>query len=81
MRYVILITAVLVLGGCLPVPLLYLSYFKTGIDTISLVTDNKTTTDYVVSTMTGQNCKTTNIFKDKEYCKEQNATTTDIQKR
>ena len=57
------------LCGCtLPPPLDVISLAKTTVDVILLVQDKPTTTDIVLSKITGKECKTFNVIQNKTIC-------------
>ncbi len=59
------------LCGCtLPPPLDVISLAKTTVDVILMVQDKPTTTDIVLSKMTGKECRTTNVIRNKTVCKK-----------
>jgi uncharacterized protein YceK len=43
---------------------------KLGVDAVSAGATDKTTTDHAVSTVSGLDCKATNIIKGKVYCED-----------
>ena len=59
------------LCGCtLPPPLDVISLAKTTVDVILLVQDKPTTTDIVLSKITGKECKTFNVIQNKTICED-----------
>ena len=61
------------LCGCtLPPPLDVISLAKTTVDVILMVQDKPTTTDVVLSEITGKECKTLNVIQNKTMCSEDN---------
>ena len=61
------------LCGCsLPPPLDVISLAKTTVDVILMVQDKPTTTDVVLSEITGKDCKTLNVIQNKTMCSEDN---------
>ena len=61
------------LCGCtLPPPLDVISLAKTTVDVILMVQDKPTTTDMALSEITGKECKTLNVIKNKTICEEDN---------
>ena len=61
------------LCGCtLPPPLDAISLAKTTVDVILMVQDKQTTTDVVLSEITGKDCKTLNVIQNKTMCSEDN---------
>ena len=59
------------LSGCIPAPLLYMSYGKTGLDAISIMNGNKTTTDAFIFGITDKDCNTHHLLDGEDYCEEQ----------
>ena len=58
------------LCGCtLPPPLDVISLAKTTVDVILMIQDKPTTTDVVLSEITGKECRTTNVIRNKTVCK------------
>ena len=58
------------LCGCtLPPPLDVISLAKTTVDIILMVQEKPTTTDIVLSDITGKECRTTNVIRNKTVCK------------
>ena len=58
------------LCGCtLPPPLDVISLAKTTVDVILMIQDQPTTTDIVLSGITGKECRTTNVIRNKTVCK------------
>ena len=61
------------LCGCtLPPPLDVISLAKTTVDVFLMVQDKPTTTDIVLSEITGKECKTFNVIQNKTICEEEN---------
>ena len=59
------------LCGCtLPPPLDVISLAKTTVDVILMVQDKPTTTDMALSGITGKECRTTNVIRNKTVCKK-----------
>ncbi len=57
------------LCGCtLPPPLDVISITKTAIDLLLMAEDQPTTTDMMLSKVTGKECRTANIIKNKTMC-------------
>ena len=56
----------------LPPPLDVISLAKTTVDVILMVQDKPTTTDVVLSEITGKDCKTLNVIQNKTMCSEDN---------
>ena len=58
------------LCGCsLPPPLDVISLAKTTVDVILMIQDKPTTTDVVLSGITGKECRTTNFIRNRTVCK------------
>ena len=58
------------LCGCtLPPPLDVISLAKTTVDVILMIQDKPTTTDVVLSEITGKECRTTNVIRNMTVCK------------
>ena len=53
----------------MPPPLDAISLAKTTVDVILMVQDKPTTTDVVLSEITGKECRTTNVIRNKTVCK------------
>lgn len=54
-------------------PLLEMAgWVKTGADVISYAGTDKTTTDHALSYVTGKDCNTLNVLKDKPICQYEN---------
>ena len=57
--------------GCtLPPPLDVISLAKTTVDIVLMIQDKPTTTDIVLSKMTGKECKTFNVIQNKTICED-----------
>jgi len=73
------IAVCILLCGCtLPPPLDVVSIAKTAIDLMLMAEDKPTTTDMMLSEVTGKKCRTINIIKSKTMCTkdtENNAST------
>ena len=54
----------------MPPPLDVISLAKTTVDVILMVQDKPTTTDIVLSEITGKECKTFNVIQNKTICVE-----------
>ena len=54
----------------MPPPLDVISLAKTTVDVILMVQDKPTTTDVVLSGITGRECKTFNVIHNKTICEE-----------
>ncbi len=70
MRAYSIILCGLLCGCTLPPPLDVISLAKTTVDVILMVQDKPTTTDIVLSKMTGKECRTTNVIRNKTVCKK-----------
>jgi len=55
----------------LPPPLDVISLAKTTVDVILMIQDQPTTTDIVLSEITGRECKTFNVIQNKTICAEE----------
>lgn len=65
----------LLLSGCaLPAPLVWFSYTKTGYDTLQIATDNPTTTDIVLSELSGKNCRVIRVLDKEKICQDKTPT-------
>ena len=53
----------------MPPPLDVISLAKTTVDVILMIQDQPTTTDIVLSGITGKECRTTNVIRNKTVCK------------
>ena len=60
----------LLCGCALPPPLDIISIAKTTIDLVFMVEGKPTTTDMMLSKITGKECRTTNIIRNKTMCTE-----------
>ena len=69
MRFYSIILCGLLCGCTLPPPLDVISLAKTTVDVILMVQDKPTTTDVVLSGITGKECRTTNVIRNKTVCK------------
>ena len=56
----------------MPPPLDVISLAKTTVDVILMIQDKPTTTDIVLSGITGRECKTFNVIQNKTICEEDN---------
>ena len=56
----------------MPPPLDVISLAKTTVDVILMIQDKPTTTDMALSGITGKECKTFNVIKNKTICEEDN---------
>ena len=54
----------------MPPPLDAISLAKTTVDVILMVQDKPTTTDIVLSKITGKECKTFNVIQNKTICED-----------
>ena len=64
------------INGCafIPAPLLYMNNIKTVYDTASFLTDTPTSNDIVLSSLTGKNCRVSNVIDDLDVCSEKSST-------
>ena len=64
------------INGCafIPAPLLYMNNIKTVYDTASFLTDTPTSNDIVLSSLTGKNCRVSNVIDDLDVCNEKTST-------
>ena len=64
------------INGCafIPAPLLYINNAKTVYDTVKFITDSPTSNDIVLSSVTGMNCRVSNVIDDLDVCNEKSAT-------
>ena len=58
----------------IPLPVIYVNNSKTAFDTVSMFRNSPTSNDIVLSSLTGKNCRMTNMIKDKNICIEKSAT-------
>ena len=72
MRFYSIILCGLLCGCTLPPPLDVISLAKTTVDVFLMVQDKPTTTDMALSGITGKECKTFNVIKNKTICEEDN---------
>ena len=56
----------------MPPPLDVISLAKTTVDVILMLQDKPTTTDIVLSKLTGKECKTFNVIQNKTICEDDN---------
>ena len=63
-------------NGCafIPVPLMYMNHGKTIYDTASFLMNHPTSNDIALSSMTGMNCRISNVIDDLDVCNEKSAT-------
>jgi len=63
-------------NGCafIPAPLLYMNNIKTVYDTASFLTDTPTSNDIVLSSLTGKNCRVSNMIDNLDVCNEKTST-------
>jgi len=47
-----------------------MSYGKTGLDAISIMNGNKTTTDAFISGITDKDCNTHHLLDGEDYCED-----------
>jgi len=64
------------INGCafIPAPLLYINNAKTVYDTVSFLNDSPTSNDMVLSSVTGMNCRVSNMMDDLDVCSEKSST-------
>jgi len=58
----------------IPSPLIYTNHGKTAYDMVSFFIDSPTTNDIVLSSLTGMNCRVSNIIDEQDICIEKSAT-------
>ena len=58
----------------LPAPLIYMNNVKTVYDTVKFITDSPTSNDMVLSSVTGMNCRVSNVIDDLDVCSEKSPT-------
>ena len=61
---------ILLCGCTLPPPLDVISLTKTTVDVFLMIQDKPTTTDVILSEITGKECKTLNALKSKNICED-----------
>jgi hypothetical protein len=64
------------INGCafIPAPLIYMNNIKTVYDTVSFLNDSPTSNDMVLSSVTGKNCRVSNMIDDLDVCSEKSST-------
>ena len=64
------------LNNCafLPAPFIYMNNIKTVYDTVSFINDSPTSNDIVLSSLTGKNCRVSNMIDDLDVCSEKSST-------
>ena len=64
------------INGCafIPAPFIYMNNAKTVYDAISFINDSPTSNDIVLSSVTGMNCRVSNVIDDIDVCNEKSAT-------
>ena len=70
MRFYSIILCGLLCGCTLPPPLDVISLAKTTVDIVLMIQDKPTTTDIVLSKITGKECKTFNVIQNKTICED-----------
>ena len=71
-----LLSLLAIANGCafIPAPLLYMNNIKTVYDTVSFINDSPTSNDIVLSSLTGKNCRVSNVIDDLDVCNEKSST-------
>ena len=71
-----LLSLLAIANGCafIPAPLLYMNNIKTVYDTASFLTDTPTSNDIVLSSLTGKNCRVSNMIDNLDVCNEKTST-------
>ena len=71
-----LLLLVVLINGCafLPAPFIYMNNAKTVYDAISFINDSPTSNDIVLSSLTGMNCRVSNVIDDLDVCSEKSST-------
>ena len=71
-----LLLLVVLTNGCafIPTPFLYMNNAKTIYDTVSFINDFPTSNDLVLSSLTGMNCRVSNVIDDLDVCNEKSST-------
>ena len=71
-----LLLLVVLINGCafLPAPLIYMNNVKTVYDTVTFIIDSPTSNDMVLSSVTGMNCRVSNVIDDLDVCSEKSST-------
>ena len=64
------------INGCafLPAPFIYMNNVKTVYDTVTFIIDSPTSNDMVLSSVTGMNCRVSNVIDDLDVCSEKSST-------
>jgi len=64
------------INGCafIPAPFIYMNNVKTVYDTVKFITDSPTSNDMVLSSVTGMNCRVSNVIDDLDVCSEKSST-------
>ncbi len=70
MKFLAIVFLPIMITGCIPVTLGFLSYAKLSYDTVAILQNEKTSTDEVVSAVVKQECNFFNIFLFKPYCEK-----------
>ena len=75
-KLLFLLLLLISVNGCafIPLPLIWMNHGKTLYDTISFLADSPTSNDIVLSSMTGMNCRISNVIDDLNVCNEKSAT-------
>ena len=71
-----LLLLVVLINGCafIPAPFIYMNNLKTVYDTVSFINDSPTSNDIVLSSLTGKNCRVSNVIHDMDVCNEKSST-------
>ena len=71
-----LLLLVVLTNGCafLPAPLIYMNNIKMVYDTVTFINDSPTSNDIVLSSLTGMNCRVSNVIDDLDVCSEKSST-------
>ena len=64
------------INGCafIPAPFIYMNNVKTVYDTVTFIIDSPTSNDMVLSSVTGMNCRVSNVIDDLDVCSEKSST-------
>ena len=64
------------INGCafIPAPFIYMNNVKTVYDTVTFIIDSPTSNDIVLSSVTGMNCRVSNVIDDLDVCSEKSST-------
>ena len=67
---------VVLTNGCvfIPAPLIYIFNIKTVYDTVTFINDSPTSNDIILSSLTGMNCRVSNVIDDMDICSEKSST-------